>query len=133
MRGSACVEVMTTLHGSAPSLRRRAEGCVLPEDPPIRTPSLHVGVSEGLQSLFSYSSDPIFPLFSLQLRVLGDRYELSMVGQFVSSWMHLPVSVQTIIHFILFLYRILIRFSPCQDQISFAVWTHLLGSELRAD
>ena len=28
MRGSACVEVMTTLHGSAPSLRRRAEGCV---------------------------------------------------------------------------------------------------------
>ncbi|RVW90508.1 hypothetical protein CK203_031053 [Vitis vinifera] len=32
MRGSACVEVMTTLHGSAPSLRRRAEGCVPPED-----------------------------------------------------------------------------------------------------
>ncbi|RVW66403.1 hypothetical protein CK203_065265 [Vitis vinifera] len=30
MRGSACVEVMTTLHGSAPSLRRRAEGCVPP-------------------------------------------------------------------------------------------------------
>ncbi|KAL6325933.1 hypothetical protein AAG906_038424 [Vitis piasezkii] len=27
-QGSACVEVMTTLHGSAPSLRRRAEGCV---------------------------------------------------------------------------------------------------------
>ncbi|RVW22319.1 hypothetical protein CK203_101856 [Vitis vinifera] len=31
MRGSACVEVMTPLHGSAPSLRRRAEGCVPPE------------------------------------------------------------------------------------------------------
>ncbi|RVW66480.1 hypothetical protein CK203_065096 [Vitis vinifera] len=31
MRGSACVEVMTTLHGSAPSLRRRAEGCIPPE------------------------------------------------------------------------------------------------------
>ena len=31
MRGSACVEVMTTLHGSAPSLQRRAEGCVPPE------------------------------------------------------------------------------------------------------
>ncbi|RVW15701.1 hypothetical protein CK203_075322 [Vitis vinifera] len=30
-RGSACVEVMTTLHGSAPSLWRRAEGCVPPE------------------------------------------------------------------------------------------------------
>ena len=28
MRGSACVEVMTTLHGSAPSLRRHAKGCV---------------------------------------------------------------------------------------------------------
>ena len=28
MRGSACVEVMTTLHGSVPSLWRRAEGCV---------------------------------------------------------------------------------------------------------
>ncbi|RVW75927.1 hypothetical protein CK203_051823 [Vitis vinifera] len=27
-RGSACVEVMTTLHGSAPYLRRRAEGYV---------------------------------------------------------------------------------------------------------
>ncbi|RVW76932.1 hypothetical protein CK203_051537 [Vitis vinifera] len=27
-RGSACVEVMTTLHGSTPSLLRRAEGCV---------------------------------------------------------------------------------------------------------
>ena len=31
MRGSACVEVMTTLHGSTPSLWRRAEGCVPPE------------------------------------------------------------------------------------------------------
>ncbi|RVW23611.1 hypothetical protein CK203_095822 [Vitis vinifera] len=30
-RGSACVDVMTTLHGSAPSLRRRAEGCILSE------------------------------------------------------------------------------------------------------
>ena len=27
----ACVEVMTTLHGSAPSLRRRVGGCVPPE------------------------------------------------------------------------------------------------------
>ncbi|RVW58997.1 Retrovirus-related Pol polyprotein from transposon 17.6 [Vitis vinifera] len=30
-RGSACVEVMTTLHGSTPSPWRRAEGCVPPE------------------------------------------------------------------------------------------------------
>ena len=35
-----------------------------------------MGASEGLQSIFSYSSDPVFPLFfSLQLRVLEDRYE----------------------------------------------------------
>ena len=34
-----------------------------------------MGASEGLQSLFSYSSDPVFPLFSLQLRVLGDLFE----------------------------------------------------------
>ena len=34
-----------------------------------------MGASEGLQSLFNYSSDPIFPLFSLQLRVLGDLFE----------------------------------------------------------
>ena len=34
-----------------------------------------MGASEGLQSLFSYTSDSTFPLFSLQLRVLGDRYE----------------------------------------------------------
>ena len=31
MRGSACVVVMTILHGSAPSLWRRVEGCVPPE------------------------------------------------------------------------------------------------------
>ncbi|KAL6323937.1 hypothetical protein AAG906_006207 [Vitis piasezkii] len=74
-RGSACVDVMSTLHGSAPSLLRRAEGCVPLEDPFIRIPSSHVGASEGLRSLFSYSSDPVFPLFSLQLRVLGDWYE----------------------------------------------------------
>ncbi|KAL6326139.1 hypothetical protein AAG906_001014 [Vitis piasezkii] len=66
----ACVDVMSTLHGSAPSLGG-AEGCVS-EDPLIRIPSLHVGASEGRQSLFSCSPDPVFPLFSLQLRVLGD-------------------------------------------------------------
>ncbi|RVW57805.1 hypothetical protein CK203_113385 [Vitis vinifera] len=30
-RGSACVEVMTTLHGSTSSPWRRVEGCVPPE------------------------------------------------------------------------------------------------------
>ena len=46
-RGSACMEVMTTLHGSAPSLRRRVGGCVPPEgtiaptrDPFKRLPTL---------------------------------------------------------------------------------------------
>ncbi|RVW15324.1 hypothetical protein CK203_085592 [Vitis vinifera] len=36
-RDSTCVEVMTTLHGSVPSLRRRAEGCVLLERLPPYT------------------------------------------------------------------------------------------------
>ncbi|RVW50147.1 hypothetical protein CK203_096893 [Vitis vinifera] len=36
-RGSACVEVMTILHGSAPSLWRRAEGCVPPEGSQFRS------------------------------------------------------------------------------------------------
>ncbi|KAL6315034.1 hypothetical protein AAG906_030874 [Vitis piasezkii] len=50
---SACVEVMTTLHGSALSLRRHAEGC--PPCPfrlslrPIMIPFLHVGASVILQ------------------------------------------------------------------------------------
>ena len=73
------MEVMTTLHGSTPSLWRRVEGCVLPKgmivsarDPfnlpilfielpslyrlsldPIRILFLHVGVSVGFQSWFS--------------------------------------------------------------------------------
>ena len=34
-----------------------------------------MGASKGLQNLFSYSSDPALPLFSLQLRVLGDLFE----------------------------------------------------------
>ena len=34
-----------------------------------------MGASEGFQSLCGYTSDLTFPLFSLQLRVLGDRYE----------------------------------------------------------
>ena len=78
-RGSACVEVMTTLHGSAPPLQRRAEGCIqsegmatsardllkfthlLLEPPypyklslgPIGIPFLHVGAFVGLQSWVS--------------------------------------------------------------------------------
>ncbi|RVW63359.1 hypothetical protein CK203_060591 [Vitis vinifera] len=35
--GSACVDVMSTLHGSAPSLRRPAEGCVSPEGSQFRS------------------------------------------------------------------------------------------------
>ena len=34
-----------------------------------------MGASEGFQSLCGYTLDLAFPLFSLQLRVLGDRYE----------------------------------------------------------
>ncbi|KAL6312863.1 hypothetical protein AAG906_041035 [Vitis piasezkii] len=52
-RGSACVEVMTTLHGSTPSPWRRAEGCVPPEDP-IKISFLHVGASVDLQSCLGH-------------------------------------------------------------------------------
>ncbi|KAL6338359.1 hypothetical protein AAG906_018730 [Vitis piasezkii] len=47
-QGSACVEVMTTLHGSASSLRRREEGCVPLEGlrPPRRYQT--VGQTSGL-------------------------------------------------------------------------------------
>ncbi|RVW59144.1 hypothetical protein CK203_105261 [Vitis vinifera] len=64
MRGSACVEVMTTLHGSAPSLRRRAEGCVPPEGFPPYT-WVHL---RAFRASVAAVLDPIFPLFSLQLR-----------------------------------------------------------------
>ena len=45
-RESACVEVMTTLHGSASSLRRRVEGCIplegtiTPTMDPFKRPTL---------------------------------------------------------------------------------------------
>ncbi|KAL6333992.1 hypothetical protein AAG906_000043 [Vitis piasezkii] len=117
-RGSACVDVMSTLHGSAPSLLRRAEGCVPLEDPSIRTPSLHVGASEGLQSLFSYSSDPVFPLFSLQLRVLGDCHLA------VDTFMTLEFFV---IHLDLIATSGTIRFRSRLSR------SHILGGELEDD
>ena len=40
-RGSACVEVMTTFHGSAPSPRRRVGGCV------------------PLEGIISFAKDPL--------------------------------------------------------------------------
>ncbi|KAL6328431.1 hypothetical protein AAG906_038306 [Vitis piasezkii] len=67
-RGSACVEVMTTLHGSASSLRRRAEGCVSSEGLP---PYTWVHLRAFRASLVT-DSDPDSS-FSLQLRVLGNR------------------------------------------------------------
>ncbi|KAL6347501.1 hypothetical protein AAG906_026023 [Vitis piasezkii] len=128
MRGSACVEVMTTLHGSAPSLRRRAE------DPPIRTSSLHVGASEGLQSLFSYSSDPGFPLFSLQLRVHCDQDEFEY-GRTVRLCLGCICPFQFRLSFLSYYSYVVSSFrsSSCQDQISLTVWTHLLGLESRED
>ncbi|RVW80502.1 DEAD-box ATP-dependent RNA helicase 51 [Vitis vinifera] len=63
MRGSACVEVMTTLHGSAPSLRRRAEGCIPLEGLPPYT-WVHL---RAFRASVAAILDPIFPLFSLQI------------------------------------------------------------------
>ncbi|RVW66026.1 hypothetical protein CK203_007420 [Vitis vinifera] len=48
------------------------------------TPSLHVGASEGFQSLCSHSSDSTLPPFSLQLRVFRDWLSLSIGSQFRS-------------------------------------------------
>ena len=52
-------------------------------DPSIRTPSLHVGASEGFQSLCGHSSDSTLPLFSLQLRVLRDWYEFEYQSDYL--------------------------------------------------
>ena len=68
-----------------------------------------MGASEGLRSLFSYSSDPVFPLFSLQLRVLGGRYEFEY-GRTVRLCLGCICPFQFRLLFLsyLFLYRILI-------------------------
>ncbi|KAL6345675.1 hypothetical protein AAG906_017411 [Vitis piasezkii] len=60
-RGSACVEVMTTLHGSTPSIWRLSLG-------PIRIPFLHMGAFVGFQS-----------------RVSSDR-SINMFDQGSASW-----------------------------------------------
>ena len=44
-----------------------------------------MGASEGFQSLCGYSSDPVLPLFSLKLRVLGDRFEFEYRSDHLSS------------------------------------------------
>ena len=44
-----------------------------------------MGASEGFQSLCGYSSDPVFPLFSLQSRVLRDRFEFEYRSDHLSS------------------------------------------------
>ncbi|KAL6314867.1 hypothetical protein AAG906_029083 [Vitis piasezkii] len=121
---------MTTLHGSAPSLQRRAEGYISPEDPLIKTPSLHVGASEGLQSLCGYILDSTLPLFSLQLRVHKDRSSLSTVEQSVVVLDALLISVQIIIASMFSPCHVLIPFFMlCRIGSSFTIWIHLFGSE----
>ncbi|RVW13347.1 hypothetical protein CK203_095761 [Vitis vinifera] len=56
-RGSACVEVMTTLHGSALSLRRRAEGCIPLEGVLIHSIWVQLLVSE-LESQIEVAPPP---------------------------------------------------------------------------
>ena len=60
MRGSACVEVMTTLHGNTPSLRGRVEGCVPPEGTIASTrdvlKSTHIHLEPHLPHRLSYRS-----------------------------------------------------------------------------
>ena len=137
-RGSASVEVITTLHGSVSSLRRRIEGCVLSEgtiastkDPLKSTPILfkatltlqvesqiirsgfpllHVGASEGLQSLFSYSSDPVLPLLMSSRECLENSASLSFSQTTLLHCVDLFFLVQFSISFMLFSHRALSRF-----------------------
>ena len=44
-----------------------------------------MGASEGLQSLWGHGLDLTLPLFSLQLRVLGDRFEFEYRSDHLSS------------------------------------------------
>ena len=102
MRDSACVEMMTTLHGNTPSFWRRAEGCV-PQDGTIAsardllkvhpypfraTLTSQVEPQILRLGLFSYTWVHLrvfrafvvivriqHSFFSLQLRALRDRYE----------------------------------------------------------
>ena len=102
MRGSACVEVMTTLHESVSSHRRHAKGCVPSKGmiAYIRNPSKHIflffratlTLQDELRSFdqdFFHTrgcirgpSEPFYlqfgsntPFFGLQLRMLRDRYK----------------------------------------------------------
>ncbi|RVW66336.1 Transposon Ty3-I Gag-Pol polyprotein [Vitis vinifera] len=61
-RGSACVEVMTTLHGSTPSSWRRAEGCVPPE------------------GTIASARDPLTPILSYRATLTLEGIRLSIFG-----------------------------------------------------
>ncbi|RVX12201.1 hypothetical protein CK203_010756 [Vitis vinifera] len=67
MRGSACVEVMTTLHGSAPSLRRRAEVAYRRRILRLGFPPYTWVHLRAFRASVAAVLDPIFPLFSLQI------------------------------------------------------------------
>ncbi|RVW62467.1 hypothetical protein CK203_060427 [Vitis vinifera] len=99
---------MTTLHGSAPSLRRCAEGCILLE-------SMIASARDLLKSTHIYLEPP--SPRSLQLRVHRDQWEFSTVGQPVFVLDTLLVSVQIIIPFVRVEGR-LVRYSerPSMDQ-----------------
>ena len=135
-QGSACVEVMTTLHGSTPSLRRRIEGCIpskgtitsardlwksthihlgspwpcrMSLDPLIRIPSSHVGASESLQSHFSHHLGSVFSFLGLHLRVLRDWYEFEYQ---LDHLCHVAlVSTFPSMNFVIFLPRVFVFFS----------------------
>ena len=63
MRGSACVEVMTTLHGSTPSPWRHAEGCIPLEGTiassrdPLSHPFYPIDATHGSLALKAYQQN----------------------------------------------------------------------------
>ncbi|RVX21626.1 hypothetical protein CK203_002025 [Vitis vinifera] len=121
MRGSACVEVMTTLHGSAPSLRRRAEGCVPPE-----------GMIASARDILKSTLIHLEPLDLVVESALEIMTSLSTVGPLIFIWM-----------LCLFLFRLsfLLYHSPshilipffvlCRIGPLFLVLIYLCGSEQR--
>ena len=149
-QGSACVDVMTTLHGSTPSLGRHVEGYILPKgmityvrDPlthpflsyratstlqvslyPIRISFLHVGASVDLQRCLGYS----------WVRLLSPQSHFGMIRyeyQFEYTWVVCLITFQSV-HIEVPLYNVSSSVSVFIGVFSCPIQIHLRGLELEA-
>ncbi|RVW90935.1 hypothetical protein CK203_044187 [Vitis vinifera] len=89
-RGSTCVEVMTTLYGSIPSLRRRAEGCVPPE---VGGRLIKVDSHQSSDSSVEMSDELVSTLASIQEFMAGVSRRLDQIES--SRQDHHPVGIST--------------------------------------